>query len=76
VSEARAFAAGYAAAIKALKLKSPYSSCAIQALEQSLDEIPNLFEYWQLSQDPEFQESLEQMKRGEGREINLDELGP
>ena len=90
MSEAKAFAAGYAAAIKVLQLvkarEEGWSGCgngriaaegaafAIGELERSLEEVGSWFESWQLGQDPDFRESLAQMQRGEGRTIVPDEL--
>lgn len=82
-TEAKAFAAGYAAAINLLTPpEAPRGAwCgssardieagrrAVEILHQCVELVPGLFESWQLSQNADFQESLEQMKRGEGREI-------
>ena len=82
MSEARAFAAGYKAAIDVLedvyehmkKKAAPGAAgvgTAIIALELGATQfVANSFEMWQLNQDPDFQESVAQMQRGEGREID------
>lgn len=89
VSEAKAFAAGYATAIRLLTAPDPPRGgwcgnigmtlesyrLAVETLEQCVDLVPGLFESWQLAQDPDFQESLAQMQRGEGVEIDFEELG-
>ncbi len=65
-TEARAFAAGYAAAIKMLTPIESTPGWGARYLEL----VPDLFESWQLSQNEEFQESIAQMLRGEGRTIS------
>lgn len=89
MNEAKAFAAGYAAALKVLKLalarEEGWSGCgvgraasygarfAIGELEGALEEVGSWFESWQLGQNEDLQESLAQMKRGEGVELHADD---
>lgn len=88
-TEAEAFAAGYAAAIKVLKLAkaredgwsgcgvgriaSEYSGFAIGELERSQGDVDAWFQSWQLRQDTDFQDALEQLQQGDDHEIRLDE---
>lgn len=85
MSEAAAYAAGYAASLQLLRaaiaregmfpgcgngiLAAQAYSSALHELEQHVDEVGSWFESWHLSQDPEFQESLAQMQSGEGIEV-------
>jgi hypothetical protein len=73
MNEARAFAAGYGMAIRLL-MRRPNEASALAILREAADRVPNWFESWQILQDPEFLESLEQMKRGEGRVIEPGEF--
>lgn len=84
MSEAKAFAAGYKAAIdiledalKVVPADNPGREGIVRAIIMleigAVPFVANLFESWQLSQNPDFQESLAQMQRGEGREIDFED---
>lgn len=86
MSEHKAFIAGFTEAVKVIRQlraeqgewptgdAEKLADAAVTALIYLAEAVPDLdaaFEGWKLSQDPEFMESLAQMRRGEG--VRLDD---